>query len=100
MLKRLSISLRLMLFMPMLVVTLAVTMWFGLSELRQNLMNDRRDETRQLVQVASGIVDGWYQKEKAGQLTTEQAQQGARDQLAAIRFGSQNANYYFIQRFD
>jgi methyl-accepting chemotaxis protein len=100
MLKRLSISLRLMLFMPMLLVTLAVTMWFVLGELRQNLMNDRRDETKQLVQVASGIVNTWYQKEKAGQLTTEQAQQGARDQLATIHFGADDSNYYFIQRYD
>jgi methyl-accepting chemotaxis protein len=100
MLKRLSISLRLMLFMPMLLVTLGVTMWFGLSELRQNLMDARRDETKQLVQVASGVVDSWYKKEKAGQLTTEQAQQGARDQLAVLRFGADNSNYYFIQRYD
>ena len=100
MLKRLSIHNRLMLFMPMLLLTLGVSMWFGLQELRDRLMSDRRDETKQLVQVAYGVVDSWYAKEKTGQLTREQAQQGARDQLAAMRFGDDGANYYFIQRYD
>jgi methyl-accepting chemotaxis protein len=100
MLKRLSISLRLMLFMPMLLVTLGLVMWFAMTELRHNLMDDRRDETKQFVQIASSIVESWYEKEKSGQLTTEQAQQGARDVLAGIRFGADNGNYYFIQRYD
>jgi methyl-accepting chemotaxis protein len=100
MLKRFSIRSRLMLFMPMLLVTLGATMWFGLNELRHSLMNDRKDETRQLVQIATGVVENWYAKEKSGQLTREQAQQGARDQLASIRFGTDGTNYYFIQRTD
>lgn len=100
MLKRMSISVRLMLFMPMLLVTLVLAIGFSLSELRLNLMEDRRGEVKQLAEVAAGVVDTWYKKEKAGQLTTAQAQQGARDQLAAIHFGTDKANYYFIQRYD
>lgn len=48
--------------------------------------------------MATGVVDGWYQKEVSGQLTREQAQKGARDELSRLRFG-QNA-YFFIQGYD
>jgi len=61
MLKRLSTSLRLILFMPILLVMLALTLSFALNERRHNLMGDRRDEVKQLVQVASGAVESWYQ---------------------------------------
>ncbi len=98
MLKRLSISNRLLLFIPVLLVSLAVTIWFGLSEIRSNLLEDRKDMIKQLVQVATTIVDGWYQKEKSGQLSHEDAQKGARDELWRLRYADNN--YLFIQRYD
>jgi methyl-accepting chemotaxis protein len=98
MLKRLSISNRLLLFIPVLLVSLAVTIWFGLSEIRSNLLEDRKDMIKQLVQVATTIVDGWYQKEKSGQLSREDAQKGARDELWRLRYADNN--YLFIQRYD
>ena len=100
MLKKLSINSRLMLFMPVLLVTLVGSMWFGLTQLRQSLLNDRKDESLQLVQQATAIVNTWYEREKSGELTEEQAQKGAREQLAKVRFGRDNTGYIFIQRFD
>src|ERR1700735_3467347 len=98
MLKRLSISHRLMLFIPVLLVSLAVTIWFGLSELRQSLIEDRKEAIKQMVQIAVGTVDAWYQKEKSGQLGRDEAQKGARDALWSLRFGSND--YFFVLSYD
>ncbi|MDR3438448.1 methyl-accepting chemotaxis protein [Telmatospirillum sp.] len=98
MMTRMAISRRLMLFLPLLMVALAVTVWFGLSGLRDSLLSDRREEIRDLVQVARGVVDVWHDKEVSGQLTRDQAQKGARDELWRLRFGDNI--YFFIQSYD
>jgi methyl-accepting chemotaxis protein len=98
MLKRLSISSRLLLFIPLLLVSLCITIWFGLSEIRSSLLEDRKDQIKQLVQIASTIVNNWHQKEKAGQLSREEAQKAARDELWQLRYADNN--YFFIQRYD
>jgi methyl-accepting chemotaxis protein len=98
MLNRMAISHRLMLFMPLLLVALAVTVWFGLSQLKEGMLNDRKEEIKSLVQVARGVVDMWHEKEVSGQLTREQAQKGARDELWRLRFGDDI--YFFIQSYD
>ncbi|MTJ79963.1 MAG: HAMP domain-containing protein [Telmatospirillum sp.] len=98
MVTNLPISRRLMLFLPLLLVALSVTAWFGLSELHDDLLNDRKEEIRSLVQVARGVADYWHDKEVSGQMTREQAQQAARDQLWRLRFG--NNIYFFIQTYD
>jgi methyl-accepting chemotaxis protein len=95
---RFSISQRSLLFIPLLLLTLAVVTWLGLSEVSNGLMEDRKEELKSLVQVASGVVDNWYQKEVSGQMTREQAQKGARDELWHLRFG--NNTYFFIQGYD
>ena len=98
MLKRLSISRRLLLFIPVLLVSLAGVIWFGLTELRSSLLGDRKEAIKQLVQVGRNVVDGWYQKEKSGQLSREDAQNGARDELWHLRYADNN--YFFVQRYD
>jgi methyl-accepting chemotaxis protein len=93
-----AISQRLLLFMPLLLAALMVTVWFGLSELRAGLLNSHRDEITHLVQAARGVVDAWHQQEVSGHLTREQAQQGARDEVWRLRYGDNN--YFFIQSYD
>jgi methyl-accepting chemotaxis protein len=98
MLKRLPISYRLMLFIPLLLVALVGVVWFGLSALKTSLLDDRKDAVKQLVQVAQRTIINWHAKEASGELTREQAQKAARDELAGVRFG--DGNYYFINRYD
>jgi methyl-accepting chemotaxis protein len=98
MLKRMSISQRLMLFMPVLLIVLAVIVSFSLVQERRILLADRQEELKNLVQVARGVVESWYQQQKSGQLTEAQAQEGARNELWSLRFGSND--YFFIVRYD
>jgi methyl-accepting chemotaxis protein len=73
-------------------------MWFGLATLRENLIEDRKEGVKQHVEIAKHLVDGWYQKEKSGQLTREQAQHEAREELRRVRFGQDE--YFFVHRYD
>ncbi|HEY4919828.1 MAG TPA: cache domain-containing protein [Xanthobacteraceae bacterium] len=98
MFKRIKISYRLLLFVPILLLSLIVSVGFGMTELRRSLIESRQDEINQLVNVARHIVEIWYAKEQSGQLTREQAQKGARDELWKLRFGDNN--YFFIQDYD
>jgi methyl-accepting chemotaxis protein len=98
MMKRMSISHRLMLFLPVLLSVLAVMAWFGLTEQQRILIEDRKQEIKSLVEVADSIVKTWYAKENAHELTREQAQLGARNELASLRFADNN--YFFVQRYD
>jgi methyl-accepting chemotaxis protein len=98
MLKRLSISTRLLLFIPVMMASLAIMIWFGLTELRYSLMEGRKEAIKQLVQVSKIVIESWYEKEKSGQLSREEAQKGARDELWRVRYADNN--YFFIQRYD
>ena len=98
MFKRIKISYRLLLFVPILLLSLIVSVGFGMTELRRSLIESRQDEINQLVNVARHIVEIWYAKEQSGQLTREQALKGARDELWKLRFGDNN--YFFIQDYD
>jgi methyl-accepting chemotaxis protein len=98
MLRRMSVSQRLLLFLPVLLIAMVAVVSFGLIEQRRMLISDRQDELKNLVQMASGVVNEWYQKQKSGQLTEAQAQQGARDELWHLRFA--NNEYFFIIRYD
>jgi methyl-accepting chemotaxis protein len=97
-LKRLRIAHRLTLFIPVLIVALLTCLYVGLHTLKASLMSDRQEMTKELVQVAVRVVQTWYEREQAGLVTRERAQEGAREELRPFRFGDDN--YFFIQRYD
>ena len=78
------ISHRLLLLVPVLLATLITIVWFGLSELRQSLLSDRKEAVKNLVQVASHVLEVWYAREKSGELSREAAQTGARNDAPAF----------------
>jgi methyl-accepting chemotaxis protein len=96
--KHLRISHRLMLFIPLLLIALVVSLTLGLATLRQSLVEDRQEEIKRLVQVARGVAETWYSEEQAGKLKREQAQEAAKDQLRHLRYAKDD--YFFVQRYD
>lgn len=98
MLYKLSIFYRLMLFLPLMIVALGLTVGATLGELRSSLLNDRKQQAQNLVEVASGIAESWHQQELSGKLTREQAQLGARNEISALRYDGRS--YFFIQAYD
>ena len=98
MLQRFAISYRLMLFIPVLLLALGASTLLSLTELRGSLVDDRKESLKHLVEVAQHVIAGWHAKEQAGQLTREQAEKGAADELFQLRYGDDT--YFFAQRFD
>ncbi|MBB6255086.1 methyl-accepting chemotaxis protein [Nitrospirillum iridis] len=98
MLNKLKISHRLALFMPMLVLALALAVGFALSTLRGTLMDDRKEELKQILMVTRGIAQNWYDREQSGELTRAQAQKGAQDDIRKLRFG--NGEYVYVNQYD
>ena len=96
-LNKMRISHRLMLFIPVLLVALAASLFFGLDTVKRSLMSDREEMTKELVDVALGIAEHWYEKEKTDGLSREQAQAGAIAEMRGLRFGDNN--YFFIQSY-
>jgi methyl-accepting chemotaxis protein len=96
--KRLRISHRLMLFIPLLLTALMVSLMLGLSTLHRSLIEDRQEEIKRLVQVARGTTETWHAQEQAGKLTREQAQEAAKDELRHLRYAKDD--YFFVQRYD
>jgi methyl-accepting chemotaxis protein len=95
---RMRISHRLLLLVPVLLVTLVTTVWLGLSELRQSLLDDRKEAVKNLVQVAGHVLEVWYAKEKSGALSRAAAQAGATDELRQLHFADNN--YFFAQDYN
>ena len=95
---RMRISNRLLLLIPVLLITLVMTVWLGLSELRQSLIGDRKEAIKNLVQVAGHVLDVWYAKEKSGALGRAAAQAGAVEELSQLRYADNN--YFFAQNYD
>jgi methyl-accepting chemotaxis protein len=95
---RMRISHRLLLLVPVLLVTLVTTVWLGMSELRQSLIDDRKEAIKNLVQVAGHVLESWYAKEKSGALSRDSAQKGAVEELQKLRFADNN--YFFAQNFE
>jgi methyl-accepting chemotaxis protein len=97
-LKKMRISHRLMLSIPVLFLALAASLILALQNLHQSLLRERQEMTKELVQVAVGVAQNWKSKVKPGGLTDPQAQDGAKEELRGIRFGDDN--YFFIQKYD
>jgi methyl-accepting chemotaxis protein len=96
---KMPISYRLMLFIPVLIGALFISLYIGVETLKRSLMSERQEMTKELVDVAQGVIESWYAKQQpAGPLTIEQAQEGAKEELRGFRFGGDN--YFFVQRYD
>jgi len=91
---RISIAGRLYLFVPICLVAAALTLLFALFQLHDRMLEDRKDMTRQLVQTAAGVIADWQAREASGQVTRDQAQAGAHDQLGHLKFGADG--YFFV----
>lgn len=64
----------------------ALVLTLALLSLRDNLLEDRKQKTQQLVEVAHSQLAHFHQLELSGTLTTTQAQQQAKAAIAAMRF--------------
>ena len=79
------------------VVTFSLVLFvflYILPTYRANLFTEKRTSTRELVEVASSIVDKYQKLESSGTLSTEEAQREAISELKEIRYNQ--TDYFWI----
>ncbi len=63
----------------------------------KTLMDRKRDNIKQLTQVAWGVLNEAAEEVKEGHLTLEQAQALAKNRIEAMRYGQENRDYFWLQ---
>jgi signal transduction histidine kinase len=94
----LKIKAKLALVLAISAMSLIATIALGASFVHNQIVAGREEKTRELAEVARGIVRSWYEQEQSGALTRSQAQAAAVAALRPLRYGKND--YYFIQRYD
>ncbi|MDP2697513.1 methyl-accepting chemotaxis protein [Thalassospira sp.] len=67
---------------------------FGLSELRYNMLEDRKAKTKDLVDATISLVGHYHALEQAGAMSTDAAQDAAKKAVGALRYDRDN--YFFV----
>ena len=83
----LKISGRTFLIVAAAVVGMVAIASLGLKALYDNLLEDRRDKTEQLVTQAHGLLGHYEAQARSGAMTTEAAQKAALAAIDALRYG-------------
>jgi len=69
---------------------------FILPSVQNNFLEHKRNMIRELTRSAYGIIAYRHKQEVAGELTHEQAQQKAIDEIRALRYGPEGKDYFWI----
>lgn len=93
--ERIKVRTRLMIFFAGVVLGLLTVGIFSLYVLRDNLMEDRRLKTRNVVESVLGVVDYFYKQQQAGKLSEEEAKRQAMDSLRNVRYDGKE--YFWVQ---
>jgi len=92
-LAQLRVVTRMQLLVGLTLVGLIVLCMVSLFQLKDSMLEDRKQKTRDLVQVAVGIVKHYHQQASSGRISEEEAKTAARDSLRNLRYGEDD--YYF-----
>jgi methyl-accepting chemotaxis protein len=97
-LDRFKIKAKLALLLALSGMSLGAVLVLGGLFLHGKVVSDREEQVKRLVEVAAGVVDGWYARETSGSMTRADAQARAIEALRPLRYGQ--GDYFFIQRYD
>ena len=92
-LSSLRVATRMQLLVALTLLGLLVLCLTALVQLKDTMLDDRKQKTRDLVDVAIGIVSHHHQLAASGKLSAADAQIAARDSLRGLRYGKDD--YYF-----
>ena len=89
----LRVATRMQLLVGLTLVGLIVLCLVSLFQLKESMLEDRKQKTRDLVDVAAGIIKHHHQLAISGKISEEDAKTAARDSLRDLRYGDDD--YYF-----
>ena len=89
-----SIKTRLVILSAVAVLGLAVLGLSSLDSLRRNMLQDRKDKTQVLVEIAGGVITRFHDLAKSGALSEDEARKHAAETLRQMRYSG--GEYFFI----
>lgn len=89
----LKVSTRMQLLVGLTLIGLIILCLVALFQLKDSMLEDRKQKTRDLVDVAVGIVKHHHQLSASGKISEEDARNAARESLRGLRYGKDD--YYF-----
>ncbi len=93
-LRKYPISKRLWLIPVVATLMLFVLGMLMIQQVREDLYKGKQEMTRNVVETAAGIFDHYHRLETGGQMTTEQAQHAALEQVRTLRY--RQSDYFWI----
>lgn len=93
-LNRFTLAARLYLMLASMVLGLFIQGTYSLFEMRQHMLEEKRQAMQALVDTALGVVEHQYQLQQAGKLSQEDAQRQARETMKALRYAG--GEYFWI----
>ncbi|PKO86712.1 MAG: chemotaxis protein [Betaproteobacteria bacterium HGW-Betaproteobacteria-12] len=92
-LSSLRVATRMQLLIGLTLLGLLILCLTALFQLKDTMLEDRKQKTRDLVEVAVGIAKHHHQLAASGKLSEEDAKKAVRDSLRGLRYGKDD--YYF-----
>ncbi|NJA88172.1 methyl-accepting chemotaxis protein [Rhodocyclus tenuis] len=90
----LRVSTRMQLLVLLTLSGLLALCLVGLFQLKGSLLEDRKEKTQNLIEVALGVLEYHQQLVKDGKLSEDEAKKAARESLRGLRYSG--SEYYFI----
>ena len=91
---QLKIPVKFVLIVTLAVIGVIISTAISLHVLKDNLLNDRKTKTREMVDVAYSLVEHYAKLAQQGALTEQQAKDAALSDIAGLRYAG--GNYYWI----
>ncbi len=97
-LRNLTISNRLWLIILVAILGFCAITFLSLSRFHDNMMDEKRIQTKKLVESVYSIANNYHERAKRGDLEQEEAQQQAMASISVIRYDENN--YFWINDFN
>ena len=94
-LEKLKIGSRILLIVAGTAVAIVAVGGFCLYEIRETLLQDRKDKTQHVVQIADTLAGYYYDQEQSGAMSREEAQKAALEAIGRLRYGEDD--YFWVQ---
>jgi len=96
--KNMKLGWKLFLLVALAVAGFLVNSGQGLFLLKENLLEDRKLKTKNVVETAHGILAYYYREQQAGRLSEEDARQTAAAAIKGLRY--EGEEYFFLMDFN
>jgi methyl-accepting chemotaxis protein len=96
MLASLKIGSRLALMVFIILALMGIVTGIGIKNLDDNLVLDRKEKTRSMVEAAASIAESYAKKVQTGELSEEETKSQALKAIGALRYGPEGKDYIWV----